>query len=500
MLADNLENYREKFYSLASVWMKLGATCVQLYEGDRLLISFPRDCSATKHSSMIVRSQTSNFALQISGLNDLIWLSAAQSIIDILSSLFTLDTELENLTAALVETQDRLVAVYELAQATRRTLEIPALLDLLMQESQNLFEAAGGLAILMEKGKKPVIHQISERHMTDVELQDLSALFHHDHTRCVINNPAMLPVGLNNLMMVALPVRDEIYAAFGVFNKKGDFTSPDIKLAKAITGHIGAQLENAFLHKEAMDRMRIEAEMDIARQVQINILPQRLPQVSGLDIHAVSTPAFEVGGDFFDVIDRAKDSLAFTVGDITGKGIPAALLMSMTLTVIKSASRMMPFNFPHQVLNRLNFDLFDDFSNVGMFSTVFFGLYDRENCMLTYCNAGQSPIYHIPLGQEPVLLEAQDIPVGVLVNYDFTSHSIKLSPGDFFVVATDGIPESRNTSDEMFGYDRMKRSLMNSRDASAKGIVDALLTDVNSFSGSSLQDDDRTILVIKVDK
>ncbi len=498
MLPAQLESYREKFYSLASAWMKLGATCLQLHEGGQMLISFPKDCNPAT-PFMTVQSQTSNLTLQVYGLNDDSWNAVARSILDILDSLFSLDSELENLTAALVETQDRLVAVYELAQATRHTLEIPALLDLMIVESKNLFAANGGFAVLMEKGNEVIVHQFPEERFSTTELQNLSRLFHADHTRSIINDPKLLPAGLSNLMMVALPVRNDIYAAFGVFNKKDDFTSPDLKLARAIAGHIGAQLENAFLHKEAVDRVRLEAEMDIARQVQMNILPQRLPQISGLDIHAISSPAFEVGGDFFDVIDRAKDSLAFTVGDVTGKGMPAALLMSMTHTVIKSASRMMPFNFPHQVLNRLNFDLFDDFSNVGMFTTVFFGLFDRDNSILTYSNAGQSPIYHMPLGQEPVLLEAQDIPVGVLVKYEYTSQSLKLSHGDVFIVATDGIPESRNTFDEMFGYDRMKHSLRNSCASTAKGIVDSLLVDVSKFCGSNLQDDDRTILVIKVD-
>jgi sigma-B regulation protein RsbU (phosphoserine phosphatase) len=497
MPATQLENYREKCYALASVWIKLGAACVQVHEGDRMLISIPKDGNAAT-PSMIVHSQTSNLILHVYGLMNEDWYSAAQTMLDTLGSFFTLDLEMEDLTAALVETQDRLVAVYELAQTTRRTLDIPTLLDLLLQESKNLFDADGGLVFLMEKGKEPIVHQLPEKQLTLAGLQDLAGVFHHDQDRSVINDPKTLPAGMNNLMMIAMPVQADVYAAFGVFNKKGDFTSPDIKLAKAIAGHIGAQLENAYLHKESLSRARLDTEMDIARQVQMNILPQKLPSINGLDIYAMSAPAFEVGGDFFDVIDRARDSLVFTVGDVTGKGMPSALLMSMTHTVLKSASRMMPFRFPHQVLDRLNFDLFDDFSNVGMFTTVFLGIYDPENAILNYSNAGQSPIYHMALGQEPVLLEAQDVPVGVLIEYNYTSQSIKLSHGDVFVVATDGFPESRNSIDEMFGYDRMKRSLWNSRDSSAKEIVEALLADVNSFSGSLLQDDDRTILVIKV--
>jgi sigma-B regulation protein RsbU (phosphoserine phosphatase) len=237
--------------------------------------------------------------------------------------------------------------------------------------------------------------------------------------------------------------------------------------------------------------------MEIARQVQTAILPQTIPQMKGLDIYATSIPAFEVGGDFFDVIDRSKESLVFALGDVTGKGMPAALLMSMTHTIIKSASRNMPFINPHEVINRLNHDMASDFSNVGMFTTVMIGLIDCSTHSLRYSNAGQSPIYYLPVNGEPTLLEAQDVPVGILDAYEYSTQTIFLSPGDMFVAASDGFPESRNTTGEMFGYERMKSVLNVSRDLPAKKIVENLLNKVNEFCGTHPQEDDRTIVVIK---
>jgi sigma-B regulation protein RsbU (phosphoserine phosphatase) len=497
MLASQMVNSTERFYKLASIWINLGATQVQLLDKDRVLVSIPEEFT-TSIPMLKVESRVSNLALRISGLTGDAWGSIAESMLDGLGSLLTIETEMKDLTAALVETQDRLVAIYELTQATRRTLDIPALMELLVKETKSLFDADGGLVILKEKGQQPIFHQLSDQHLSQSELEALATLFHNDQNRYVINDPLLLPPGIHNLMMLSLPVRDKVCAMFGVYNSNTDFTSPDIKLAQAIAGQLGAQFENTYLHLESLSRVRLEAELDIARQVQMNILPQSVPIIEGLDIFAMSAPAFEVGGDFFDVIERSKDSLVLTVGDVTGKGMPSALLMSMTHTVIKSASRMMPFNFPHQVLDRLNFDLFADFSNVGMFATVFFGTFDRTNSVLSFSNAGQSPIYHIPHGQEPVLLEAQDIPVGVLIEYGFTSQNINFSHGDIFVIATDGFPEARNAVDEMFGYERMKNSLSKSRNRSAKEMVESLLADVNSFSASNLKEDDQTILVVKV--
>lgn len=160
----------------------------------------------------------------------------------------------------------------------------------------------------------------------------------------------------------------------------------------------------------------------------------------------------------------------------------------------------MPFINPHEVVNRLNHDMYNDFSNVGMFTTVMIGLLDSSTHSLQYCNAGQSPIYYIPVNGEPVLLEAQDIPVGIFDVHTYSTQTISLSSGDIFVAASDGFPESCNPAGEMFGYERMKSALNLSRDLPSKKIVENLLDSVYQFCGTHPQEDDRTIVVIKFQK
>lgn len=458
------------------------------------------DSNASSEPSLLVSSLASGLSLEVFGVADEHWIPTAESMLNIFGSLLSADADLENLTAALVETQDRLVALYELTQATRRTLDMPKLLDLLIQQSRHLMDVDGGFVVLKEKGKQTIIHQVSENPLHPAHAEAAAALYLRDPNRHIFKDSETLPANLKNVMMVTLPVRDEISAAVGLFNKTGNFTTPDIKLAKAIAGHIGAQLENAMLHKEAVERVRLETEMDIARQVQTAILLQSIPQVKGVDIYAASTPALEVGGDFFDVTDRTEESLVFALGDVTGKGMPAALLMSMTHTIIKSASRNMPFNRPHQVLDRLNHDMSADFSNVGMFTTVMLGMVDCADCILYYSNAGQSPVYYVPVGGEPMMLEAQDIPVGILDSVNYSTQSLNLKDGDIFIAATDGFPESRNPEGEMYGYERMKMVVSRSRNLPAREVADALLSDVNCFCGTRPQDDDRTIIVLKFGK
>lgn len=497
MLLEISDKHREIFRSLASGWMRIGATCVQLAQGEEVLIGQPNSVPPFV-PVLTTHVQGSDLTLRVYGNLDLHWAPSAEATLELFAKLLTADNDLDSLTGALVETQDRLVALYELTQATRRTLDVPLLLDLLLQQSKHLLDVDSGFVVLKEKDKKSIIHQVSETPLNPAHMEAAAVLYQRDPNRHIFKDSETLPGGMHNVMMVSLPVRDEVCAAVGLFNKTGNFTTPDIKLAKAIAGHIGAQLENALLHKEAVERTRLETEMDIARQVQTAILPQTLPHVDGLDIYANSIPALEVGGDFFDVIDRSKDSLVFALGDVTGKGMPAALLMSMTHTIIKAASRNMPFDHPHQVLDRLNHDMSTDFSNVGMFTTVMLGLLDCKTGSLHFSNAGQSPIYYLTADKEPTLLEAQDIPVGVIDPYEYSTQTIQLSPGDIFIAASDGFPESRNPAGEMYGYERMKRLLSSRRTGSAKDIAESLMADVNTFCGTHPQEDDRTIVIIKV--
>ncbi len=496
MFPEISEKHCKTFISLAAGWLRVGATCVQLRKGDEVLISWPAS-KPDAGPSLAVTSHASGLTLRVYGLTDAHWSPAAESMLDVFASLLYADADLDSLTAALVETQDRLVALYDLTQATRRTLDMPTLMELLIKQSKHLMDVDGGFVVLKEKGKAAIVHQVSDKPLHPAHLEAAATLYQRDPNRHIFKDSETLPVDLRNVMMVNLPVRDEISGAVGLFNKSGSFTTPDIKLAQAIAGHIGAQLENAMLHKEAVERARLETEMDIARQVQTAILPQTIPQVNGLDVYATSIPAFEVGGDFYDVTSRSNDSLFFALGDVTGKGMPAALLMSMTHTIVKAASRNMPFTHPHQVLDRLNHDMATDLSNVSMFATVLLGLIDRSSHTLYLSNAGQSPIYYIPTQGEPTLLEAQDIPVGIFDSVQYTTQSLTVTRGDVFIAASDGFPEACNPQGEMYGYERMKALFSALRELPSEQIAKALLEEVNAFCGAHPQDDDRTIIVIK---
>ncbi len=497
MFADLIHLHQNDFQTIAEAWIRVGAQAIRLVEHGEMIASMPKDISFSK-KEIIGRNTSGSLELHIHGMNDGAWQSIADAMTELFSHVLTTETEMEELTASLVETQDKLVALYELTQSARRALKIDDLLDLLIQESRRLLDADGAFTAIYFNNHRPQIRQSAIEPLPEAHLHAASTIYRKDTRRHNFKDSMTLPRGLSNVIMSTLPVRENVFACIGVFNKTGDFTSHDIKLLRAIAEQSGAQIDNALLYQEALARTRFETEMDLARQVQIALLPQSIPTLDGLDIYGASAPASQVGGDFFDIIARKGQPLVFMLGDITGKGMPAALLMTMTRTTARSAARNMPFSRPDQIVKRLNTDLLDDFSTVSMFSTAFIGTFDPVNRSLLFSNAGQSPILFMPVQGEPQLLEAQDIPIGIFEDYEYISQTLSLVPGDVLVAATDGFNESRNNAGEMFGMERMLLALKHLRGLSARGIADGLFKAVNNFSEDHPQDDDRTIIVLKV--
>jgi sigma-B regulation protein RsbU (phosphoserine phosphatase) len=489
--------HQAEFDQLAAVFLRGGANCVSLMDGETRLALLPTT-SVLPGGPALIACSPHGLALQVYGLSGDHWQSLADTLLGMFTSLLNGEAELENLTAALVETQDRLVALYDLSKSTRRILKIPRLLELLTAEVCHLLDVSGAFAILALPGQSAIIRQSGQHPLPPSQIFAAFTVFRRAPELSTIKSSNTLPLALKNIKMISIPVREGVYAALGIYNATGKFTSPDTKLAKALAEQTGAQLENALLVQEDLARTQLETALNIARQVQMALLPQKLPDINGIDLYATSIPALQVGGDFFDLIVMPQHPLIFLLGDVTGKGMPAALLMAMTHTVARSAARNMPFTTPDELMKRLNRDLLEDYSTVGMFSTAFIGLLDAGNHRLTYCNAGQSPIIYLPAAAEPLMLEAQDIPLGIFEGYDYHSSCISVAPGDIFIVASDGFPESRDMNGDMFGYERLMNVISATRQLTAREMTESLLSTIHAFSGDRPQDDDQTLIIIKI--
>ncbi len=444
---------------------------------------------------MVVVAQA-ELELCISGLAGEPWQALAQSQLDGLAGIIASEREMEQLTAALVETQDRLVALFELSQAVRRQVGFEQVLDLLVNEARRLVDCTLACAVLLQPDQPTVIRQAGGQIPENV-LLPMAEQFRANPNRHMIKTDERSP-SHGSMLWVALPVRDTIFAALGLTRGPGQaFNAPDIKLARAISDQIGSQLENALLIQEALIRTRLETEMAVARDVQMALLPQKLPRVPGLDLAGASLPALQVGGDFFDVISVANLPVFFYMGDITGKGIPAALMMTMTRSVAHSMVRFNPRLGPGGLISQMNQELIDDFSRVGMFTTIFAGQYHAEARKLVFTNGGQSPILFAPVQGKARLLAAEDPPIGILDMHSYSEQMLEMKVGDVLLAATDGFNEAWNAAGEMFGFERLENLLDQLKLRSAAEISEGIFQAVAEFSGSRTQSDDRTLLVIK---
>jgi serine phosphatase RsbU (regulator of sigma subunit) len=263
---------------------------------------------------------------------------------------------------------------------------------------------------------------------------------------------------------------------------------------------IGASaIEHSRLFKEALVKLRMEKDLSMARDVQMSMLPATCPKVDGYQIAASSTPVREVGGDFYDFIMMGKDKTGMVIGDVTGKSVSGALVMSASRSVFRMLSeeelsvseRMMRAN------QRLKKDV-----KTGMFVALLFAVLNSANRTLTLCSAGQTqPIHLSAKTGEAKLIETEGdtVPLGILEDANYQETEIQLSVGDRLLFYTDGIVEAMNVQEEIFGFERLIDVVQESKFLDADSLLKKILTRVNEFAGHASQHDDLTLIAVRVE-
>jgi len=261
------------------------------------------------------------------------------------------------------------------------------------------------------------------------------------------------------------------------------------KMADSLAEHT-TRLAQAMAEKETLQR-----EMDIAAEIQRSLLPESCPAIEGFELAAESIPAREVGGDFYDFIPLPEGRWGLVVADVSGKGVPAALLMALSRSLIRSYSQDKP-----SILDALrvanSFVLEDTCSE--MFVTCFYAVIDPGNRSLTYVNAGHNPpVITRPEGNV-VMLPATGAPLGLLDEPGIEEQTCPLDRGDMVMMYTDGITEAQDACREEFGIARLQEILKDSLDLPAGEIAQRVVAAVQTFAGGRPQFDDMTTVVLKV--
>jgi serine phosphatase RsbU (regulator of sigma subunit) len=248
------------------------------------------------------------------------------------------------------------------------------------------------------------------------------------------------------------------------------------------------------VQRERIERERVEQELRVARSIQQASLPDEVPTLEGWQIAPFYQPAREVGGDFYDFFELEDGRLGIVVGDATGKGVPAALVMASTRSMLRAVAQALGSSSPGDVLGRVNDALVTDIPP-NMFVTCFYGVLDPESGSFTYANAGHDLPY-LWHGGEAEELRARGMPLGLMPGMDYEQKEIELDAGDSALLYSDGLVEAHDPKGEMFGFPRLRELVAEHGEERALG--DFLMEELYSFVGEGWeQEDDITLLTLR---
>ncbi len=305
-------------------------------------------------------------------------------------------------------------------------------------------------------------------------------------------------------LAIPLIYQDEVKGFFALGQKKSGhfYTRDDIDLLETLANQGTVAIENARLFEENLEKVRMEEELKIGHDIQMSMLPKKAPEIEGFEIAAKSIPAREVGGDFYDFIeirdDKMNDRLAIVIGDVSGKGVAAGLVMAAS----RSTYRFLADNYPsvEKVMSLGNQRLRSDIKK-GMFVALIYAVLSPSERTLTLSNAGQTqPIIYSGGESKPFYIdtEGDKFPQGIVGDCEYLEKQVNLKDGDTVVFYTDGVVEATNESEEIYGFERLMNSIKEGKGLDANALLKKMMDEIERFVGDAKQHDDLTFIVMKV--
>ena len=277
------------------------------------------------------------------------------------------------------------------------------------------------------------------------------------------------------------------------------FSQADFVVFKSIAEQSAFALYNAIIYSMANEKKRLDHDLEIARDIQRILLPSEAPAINGFQISGINVPARQVSGDYFDYIDVDKDRLGVAIADVSGKGVPASLIMAICRSVLRAEAARNPS--PADVLRKVNRQLYPDVKE-DMFISMAYLILDHHHDGVTLARAGHdAPLWYQRQSQTVTAVKSPGMVVGIDSGSVFdrltVDFAVPLERNDCLVLYTDGVTETLNSEGDEFGVDRMMQSVRASADDGARAIVKRIIEDVREFTGSVPQNDDMTLIAIR---
>ncbi len=390
-----------------------------------------------------------------------------------------------------------LEALYEVGLAIASTLNLDELGEQVLLRAVSLLDARRGALYLLEGERYRLYSAIAGDARIGFSLlpeQSLDQLTQGDG----ITHLSLIPDALH-LLAVPVEIEGNPRGLLVVADKEsrrgvGPFPATDRRTLSLFANQAAIALENAKLHKLALEKERLEREMELAAQIQRQILPKGMPRIADFEVIGWNRPARQVGGDYYDVRQLSEDRFCLAVGDVTGKGVPAALLVSTLHSALRLLLDRLSVGPPlFESLNRH----IHEASSANKFVTLFLAELDVPAARLTYLNAGHNPGFVVRREGNVLPLPSCGLPIGLLLQGTYATASLDLAPGDLVCLYSDGITECASPGEEEFGGERLTELLLTQRSAPLPDLVRAIDEAVTRFGQGLPQGDDQTVVLLR---
>jgi sigma-B regulation protein RsbU (phosphoserine phosphatase) len=413
-----------------------------------------------------------------------------------------------------LSTEDKLRLLLDITNTISRSLDLDEVLNLVMDTLGSLlpYDAAG--IYLIEPSadpKDPYIFKSKVIRGYDISFELVEPRLRMGEgflgTVAQSGKPIISPdVSLDSRYFKARQrTRSEMIApvisndrVIGVFDLESDrlaeYSEEDLAILSLLASHVAIIIDKVRLHEQMVEKKRIEAQLEIARQVQLELLPDHDPELTNFDISAYVFPTEEVSGDYYDWVRIFDDQIGLIVADAVGKGIPAALLMSFLRASLRAGVQV--GYAPHIAMSKVNNLLWDSVED-HQFITAIYGILDETNRTFVFSNAGHNPPLLMRADGEFRYVEYGDTPLGMFYDAHYHQHFIRFEQGETMVMYTDGITEAASDSGEEYGTERLAKIVLDGLELPAKKLIDHIRKDVADFTGRKFLDDDGTLFIVK---
>ena len=420
---------------------------------------------------------------------------------------------LEQTRLELTRKQSEISILYNVGKVIRATFAIEELLRMIVDMvTQSLHCKRGSILLIDDDNGDLLVKGIIGRDATRVENKRLPergavTLAILQSTQSILVNEGQgneyfaqeheKGYATRSFLSVPIKIGEQVVAILNVTDKESGetFNEDDRRLLEVLADQASITIENFRLSEQLVEKERMERELEIAHAIQVNLQPRRSPEIPGLQLDARSIPAKAVGGDYYDMFPIDDQRWGITVGDVSGKGVPAAMLMVMLRSLLRASAA--GGDSAAEVVTSVNRMIFPDL-DPAMFVTLFYGIYHAGTRELTFTNAGHNyPLLISAATAEVQELQTDDLIVGMFDDYCYRQQTVTMEPDDLLVLYTDGITEAQSEAGEPFGERRLMDVVCLSEGDDCADVVRKVFSSVLSFTGERPPGDDMTLMVMR---